>query len=445
MNCLRTLLPLLTLAAVLSAGHAAPLVAPPPSGATPAASLFAPPKSGDAPATKPATEAEQFYQRALERLVANDLDGAQRAFARALELQPGYANAMLGLAEVAARRNRLDDAAGLIRDAVKAEPGNAHVHASLGRLQAMRGQFKEAEASLKKAAELDPKLIRPRIDLADLYATTFRKPREALALYRAVLVIEPNHAGAHYASGVVLIGLGELEAAQRALEAAQRIEPGNPLPPLALARLKITRKDAQGAMTWVERALAIRPGMPEALEARADIWQMRGEVDKALADYASVLGASPGRVGVLLKQGSLLQKLGKSEAAAEAYQEAIKHDPRAAIAYNNLAWMAAEGRKNLDQAEKWARTAIELGPNVSAFHDTLGWVQRARGDSKAAEKSLLHATSLGGVTASTFHHLGVVQAELGKKAEAAKAFERALALDKNHAESAVALQRLARP
>lgn len=438
MNRLRALLLLSPLLPVLSAVYAAPLPAPQSPVGTPAAPLFAPQKPG----ASPVTAAGQSYQRALERLVANDLDGAEQAFARALELQPGYANAMLGLAEVAARRNRLDDAATLIRDAVKADAGNAHAHASLGRLQAMRRRFTEAEFSLKKAADLDPKLIRPRMDLADLYATTLRKPRDALALYRVVLAIDPNHAGAHYASGVVLTNLGELEQAGRALEAAQRIEPGNPLPPLALARLAIARKDAQGAMTWVERALTIQPGMVDALEARADIWQMRGESDKALADYASVLRANPGRASVLLKQGSLLQKLGRNEAAAEAYHAAIKHDPRASIAYNNLAWMAAESGKNLDQAEKWGRKAVELGPNVPAFYDTLARVQRARGDFKAAEKSLLHATSLEGATASIFHHLGVVLLELGKKAEATKAFEKALALDGTHAESAAALQRL---
>ncbi len=438
MNIFRALRLLLPFLSVFSAVRAAPLPVPQSPVGTPPAPLVAPQKPG----ASPATAAEQFYQRALERLVANDLQGAQQAFARALELQPGYANAMLGLAEVAARRNRLDDAAKLIRDAVRAEPGNAHAHASLGRLQAMRRQFTEAELSLKKAADLDPRLIRPRMDLADLYATTLRKPREALALYGAVLAIDPNHAGAHYASGVVLGGLGELEQAGRALEAAHRIEPGNPLPAVALARLAIARKDAQGAMTWVERALTIQPDMNDALEARADIWQMRGEFDKALADYASVLRANPGRVSALLKQGSLLQKLGRNEAAAEAYLAAIKHDPRAAIAYNNLAWMAAESGRNLDQAETWGRKAVELGPNVAAFYDTLARVQRARGDLKAAEKSLLHATSLEGATASIFHHLGVVLLELGKQAEATKAFEKALALDTNHAQSAKALQRL---
>ena len=406
------------------------------------APLYSPSRSAAAPAEKPASAGAEAYQQGIERLASNDLEGAQAAFRRALQLQPGYADAMLGLAEVASRRNRQDEAARLIRDAVKAEPGNAHAQASLGRLQAVSKQYGDAETSLKKAIELDPRLIRPKMDLADLYATALRKPQEALALYKGVLAIDPSHAGASYASGIVLAGLGDLPAAQQALETAHRLEPGNPLPMLALARVAAGRNDLDGATKWVEQALAVQPRLVDALELRGDLQQRRGEPDKALADYAAALKAGPPRLAILLKQGSLQQQLGRNDAATESYRAAIKLDPRAAIAYNNLAWMAAESGRNLEQAEGWARKAVELGPNAPDFHDTLGWVQRARGNTKAAEKTLLQAASMKGAPADTFYHLGVVQAELGKPAEAAAAFEKALALQKSHQPAAEALRKL---
>jgi tetratricopeptide (TPR) repeat protein len=442
MNRFHALAALLALAP--AATVAAPLISPSPSGPQLTAPLTLPSRTSPPQRQGQASPAAEAYQRGIEGLAADDLDAAQRDFRRALELQPGFANALLGLAEVASRRNRPDEAATLIRDAVKAEPGNAHAHASLGRLQATRRQFTEAEASLKKAAELDPKLVRAKMDLADLYATTFRKPREALALYRNVLEIDPDHAGASYAAGIVLAGLGEAEAARQALETASRREPANPLPMMALARLAAQGKDLDGALRWADRAVSAAPAFPDALELRGDLWQLRRDADRALADYAAALRAKPQAVGVLIKQGSLLQSLGRTEAAAEAYQSAIKQDPSAAVAFNNLAWMAAESGKNLEQAEKWARRAVELGPNVPDFHDTLGWLQRARGQLKAAEKTLLQATSLKGAPAGTFYHLGVVQRELGKSSEAAAAFGKALALDKNHEKAAIALQELSR-
>lgn len=407
-----------------------------------AAPVFTSRHSVPPPSAQAKTAVERAYQEGVQRLATNDLDGAQRAFRRALDLQPTYANAMLGLAEIAARRGRPDEAAKLIDDAVRAEPDNAHAHASIGRLQATRRQFKEAEASLKKASELDPKLIRAKMDLADLYATTFNKPREALALYRDVLALEPDHAGAHYASGIVLEGLGDLAAAGEELAKANRLEPGNPLPMVALARVALKRKDLDGALSWAEQALKIQPTMAEALELRGDVRQLQGNADAALSDYAAALKAQPQRFTALLKQGSLLQQQGRTEAAAAAYKAAIKVNPRAAVAYNNLAWMSAETGKDLAQAETWARKAIELGPKVPDFHDTLGWVQRAQGNLKGAERSLLQATALKGATASTFYHFGVVQGELGKKREAEAALKKALALDKDHSKAAAALQQL---
>jgi tetratricopeptide (TPR) repeat protein len=435
----RALVAALLMLPLVAAATAVLPPSPPPGSAK---TRLPPVRLTPAPAVDPASPAAAAYRQGIERLAANDTDGAQAAFRRALELQPGYADALLGLAEVASRKKRPDEAARLIREAVKADPRSAHAYASLGRLQAVGRQFGEAEASLKKAMELDPRLVRPKMDLADLYATVLRRPRDALALYEAVLGLDPRHAGAYYAAGLVHEGLGEPDEAQKALQAAARLEPNNPLPAMALARLRVRAKDLDGAQQWADRAVAAAPAMPEALELRGDVRQGRGDTEGSLADYAAALRTRPGDVALLLKQGSVLQQAGRAGEAAKSYQEAIKADPRAAVAYNNLAWMAAESRTNLEQAERWARKAIELAPNAADFHDTLGWVQRARGNPKAAEKTLLHAASLKGAPASTFYHLGVVQRELGRSKEAAAAFERAVALDSGHKDAAAALQEI---
>jgi tetratricopeptide (TPR) repeat protein len=144
----------------------------------------------------------------------------------------------------------------------------------------------------------------------------------------------------------------------------------------------------------------------------------------------------------LMKQGSLLLQLGRKDEAGKVYQAAVRVDPREALAYNNLAWMAAESGKNLDQAEQWARKAVELGPDVAEFQDTLGWTYRARGKLKEAERALQRATGLQGASASAFYHLGVVEQALGKTPEATAAFRKALELDKNHEAAAQALRKL---
>jgi tetratricopeptide (TPR) repeat protein len=394
------------------------------------------------PADQTASPADQDYAEGIKKLAANDTEGAELAFNRALKKQPDHANSLLGLAEIAHQRQHPELAAKLIKQAVKAAPDNANAQASLGRLLAVQKKYPEAEKALKKAAELDPKLIRPRMDLADLYATVLGKPSAALSLYGQVLDIDPNHAGANYAYGVTLMRVGDLTKARAALETSARLAPANPLPLLALARLSLQQKELDEALILLERALTIQPTLADALELRGDIQQARRSPDKALADYSAAVLAQPDLVTAWLKQGIIQQQLGQYEEAKKSYLAAIKLDLKLSAAYNNLAWMETENRKNLEQAEVWAKKAVQLSPEIADYHDTLGWVYRARGNLKDAELSLQRATRLQHVPASVFYHLGVVLQEMGKPQEAAVAFEKALTLDKNYPAAQQALQRL---
>lgn len=404
-----------------------------PLGAGPRITL--PAIQGDSPA-------DQDYAEAIRMIAENDLKGAELAFKRALEKQPTHANSLLGLAEIAFRTTHPEVASKLIYQAVKADPNNANAQASLGRLLAVQKRYPDAEAALKKAADLDQKLVRPRMDLADLYATVLRKPDEALSLYQNVLQIEPAHAGANYAYGMTQIRMGDMTKGRAALETSARLEPENPLPPLALARLNLQQKELDEAITWVERALKIQPTLADALELRGDVQQARNMPDKALADYAAAIRAQPNQISALMKQGSQQQQLGRNEDAGKSYLAALKVNPKLSAAYNNLAWMAAESKKNLDQAEAWGKKAIDLSPAIADFHDTLGWVYRARGDLKNAEQSLQRATSLKQVPASVYYHFGVVLQEAGKSREAADAFRKTLTLDKSYQAAEQALRRL---
>lgn len=392
-----------------------------------------------APSAPPTTTADAAYLAGVTALAAGDLTSAERTFRQALEYDPKHPFALLGLAELAFRKNRLDEADKLIQDAARIAPESAHVQASLGRMLAILKRQPQAEAALRKAMELDPKLIRPRIDLADLMAATPQRAAEALQLYQDIVTIAPEHAGAYYAMGITHARLGAYPKARTALETAARLEPSNPLPPLALARLNLQERDLQAAVRQVNRALEIQPTLIEALELRGDIEQMRNAEEAALSSYAAALRINPRQTSVLLKQGSLYQRLGRHEAARAAYLEATRANPKLAIAYNNLAWMAAESGKDLEQARKWGHQAVTLEPAIAEFHDTLGWVYRAQGQLAEAERILRHATGLDNASATAFYHLGVIQLELRKHEAAATAFKRALALEPDFQPAAQAL------
>lgn len=388
-----------------------------------------------------ASPADQAYSEGLNAFVNNDLAGAEKSFQKALSLQPAYAPALLGLAEIAFKKGQGEKAGTLLGKAVKVAPENAHAQASWGRFLAVGKRYPEAEAVLQKAMALDATLVRPRMDLADLYTTALRQPAKAVAIYQQVLAIDPGHAGAHYALGVALAKQGDLAKAQASLERSAQLDANNPLPSMALAQVAVQRKSLDDALRWVNAALKIQPAFADALVLRGDLQDARGNSPQSLSDYSAAARSAPGLAMAHFKLGSLLQRQNRVKDAMQAYRNAIKAAPDFALAYNNLAWLAAEGGSELSQAESWARQAVKLDPRSAAYLDTLGWVQRAKGQWADAEKSLRASLRIA-PAADTYHHLGMVLKDAGKQADAEKAFRDALSLAPGHVGAKKALQAL---
>ena len=73
----------------------------------------------------------------------------------------------------------------------------------------------------------------------------------------------------------------------------------------------------------------------------------------------------------------------RNERAAAAYLRSVDLDPTSSAAWNNLAWLRAKTRTDLDQGLAAARRAVEI--NESAGHlDTLAEVHHARGEHREA-------------------------------------------------------------
>ena len=131
--------------------------------------------------------------------------------------------------------------------------------------------------------------------------------------------------------------------------------------------------------------------------------------------------------------------------AEQGYLTAVRLDPNAAIAYNNLAWLEAERKTRLPEAEAWAKKAVTLAPQVPQFQETLAWVYHAQGQSARAVSILQNLTTTNPQFASAFYRLGIIYAETGKSREAAVYLRKALALEKNEAEAIDIRKRLASP
>jgi len=118
-----------------------------------------------------------------------DLAGAERLYARAIELDPNYAWA----------------------------------HHWLGLTVLMgAGRFDEALVSVRRAADLDPltQMINMAVGIVLHYSRRFD---EALRVYRNLLDAEPNHGVLHFYTGLTYEQLGRFDDAIRHFERAEEI------------------------------------------------------------------------------------------------------------------------------------------------------------------------------------------------------------------------------
>ncbi len=126
--------------------------------------------------------------------------------------------------------------------------------------------------------------------------------------------------------------------------------------------------------------------------------------------------------------------------ATEFYGEAIRLDPRYALAYANLSsawrllaagWLGgAEAKEAYAKARNAAETALSLAPDLSAAHEALGFVLLTPDlDFAGAEAELRKAEKLAPADAGPKTALSILLAAQGRLAESENMARQALALD----------------
>jgi tetratricopeptide (TPR) repeat protein len=157
---------------------------------------------------------ERWNDYGIGLLLQGDLRGAESAFLKVTEMEPGYADGWVNVARARLQEGNIPAAETMLRKALTIDPGLAKTHFFLGTALKGLGQYDEALTHLRAASAKYP---RDRVVLNQLGRVLFLKRQftEAIAAFTMVLTIDPEDLQAHYNLMLAYQGLGDATQAAR--------------------------------------------------------------------------------------------------------------------------------------------------------------------------------------------------------------------------------------
>jgi protein O-GlcNAc transferase len=232
---------------------------------------------------------------AMDHHRAGRMIEAERLYRLVCAADPANARSLHLLAVVAHQLGRAD-AVDLIARAVALEPDFAEAHNDHGVMQAAKGQFAQAAAAFERAVALKPGYVEARNNLAHALRTLGRRDEAVTHLERALASV-PNSAPAHFsltmALAAVLQELGRLDEALAHGARAVALKPDAASARNNLGNIlrELGRRDE--AIAQYDRALAIDPSFAMAHYNRGMALRGQSRIADARACFARAFALQP--------------------------------------------------------------------------------------------------------------------------------------------------------
>jgi len=360
--------------------------------------------------------------------------------------------------------NEYAKAAQYFEKAAKIDPKSAGARTGLGLSRLAAGETNSAMSDLESAVQLDSSKYQADILLimSHLRQANYDK---ALKAVETLEKKQPDNPLTYNLKAAIYIGKKDVAGARKQLERALQLQPTYVTAAVNLAQLDLQEKDPKAArgrletilekdkdnvqalltlanlaprigaspkegIDWLERARKASPGavQPQVMLARA--YAQSGDAKKALEVAQLAQTSSPDNVDVLDTLGSIQLGSGSKEQALVTYGKLVQLQPESPLAHYRLA-TAQAANANQTGAQASLKKALALKPDfidaqvamvdlemrASHFDEAMKMAQQVK---KQAAKNPLGLVLEGDVL-------------MGEKkfAQAAKAYDSALAMSKN--------------
>ena len=280
-----------------------------------------------------ADPAEMLTVRGLARVGLDQLDLARADLERALARAPGYPDALLGMAHIALRQQRVEAAVELIDRSLAANPRSVDAWLLKGRALAL-----------------------------------LQRPEPAAKAYRQLLAIYPANREANIRLAEYHVVRGELEAAARLADTVLKDKPMDADGLFLLAVVAYRNGDLPVSRKLVMQAINVRPDDLAALVLAGSVLYAQGAYAEATGPLLRVLEKSPMLGVVRTLYGAALMRTGRQLSALEVLVPTLQLRP------SDPELMAVIGEAyaragDLPSARKYVEKALKLSARDGPSRD----------------------------------------------------------------------------
>jgi putative PEP-CTERM system TPR-repeat lipoprotein len=280
-----------------------------------------------------------------EALIAlRKLDEAKKEFQGALDAQPNSADALTGMARLAAIGNDLEGARALAEQAIAKDAGNINA-------LTFKGELLRAEA----------------------------KPEEARAAFAEVLKLDPTNSGANLEKAYLDIVAGKLDSAQAAIDLAKKSAPGSLPTQYTQALLDYTRSNFKAARDNLQLIAKRAPNHLPSMLLSASVDYQLGSLKQGEAKLRTYLEADAGNAYARKLLAATLLRENNPAEALKVLDPVLKDK----VSDGSLLELAAQANMLQREPAKAAallEQAVALNPKRAPTYIALGGARLALGE-----------------------------------------------------------------
>ena len=389
------------------------------------------------------------------KLNENDLPGAIAIYQQILKQDPNDSLTRQLYADAAIKLDNEALAIELLTPIVESQPGYQEAQRVLLALYLNNNRVPEALTTLKRLEAyfaMDQELLLAKANI-QLRNNEIARAQKTLKVLYGIVYDNPVKLGT---IANLQINAADFAAANQTLK---RIEQLGSSSKYLSARLAVTSGDIESAESimldvtqddpaWLELIIHLRAQQSKAGEAAnlskqlfkktnarehlqltTQLMVSNNDLNSAIDMLKSWVENTPNDSWARAQLSNLADKAGNLSLAISALEAspALHQQP---LFLNNLANMYR--LTDIEKAEKYAREANELAPNIAAINDTLGWILAQKQQYQEALSYLREAIARDNNNATYHYHITFVLLKLNRNAEAISSFEQAKKIAPNH-------------